>query len=313
MSAAELQQIKQRAKEVRAMISDREMHLRAHPSDFSSKLALTSLRSHLEDLTRQIIILEAGTERKLVDFRLIGNQVTDGTITLGLLAKLAGPLADVLHSAAYRLRYQKTDKPAAKDHIQKILDLRLAGLGEGSTRLYVTGNVTPDLAGQSLFDATMRQLFALLNAGPDDFFDAVHAMGPEAARAAENLLRAMESEEIAAELTWTSTDSEVFQWEGRTDRIVQLRSLLEQTEERQTEIEELRGSISLLSDTARMEIRQDGTTRPTRIRYRKDQLPLIAGLTVGQRVALEVEHTSFLDKSEQRVIDQYRLVDITQR
>lgn len=313
MSTAELQQIRRRAQDVRTMISDKEAHLRTKPSDFAIKLTLSSLRTHLEDLTRQLILLEAGTERKLVELRLIGNQVTDGTIAIGLLAKLAGPLADVLHSTAYRLRYQNTDKPNAKDHIQKLMDVRLAGLGEGSTRLYLTGNVTPDLAGDSLFDTAMRQFFALLNAGLEDFFEAVHAMGPEAARAAENLLRAMESEEVSAELTWTSPDSQIYQWEGRSDRIVQLRSLLEQTEERQTEIIELRGSISLLSDTARMEIRQDGQSRATRIRYRKDQLHLIAGLTVGQRVVLEVEHTSFLDKSEQRVVDQYRLVQMLSR
>jgi hypothetical protein len=83
--------------------------------------------------------------------------------------------------------------------------------------------------------------------------------------------------------------------------------MLEQTEERQTEVVQLRGAISLLSDTARMHIREDGKSKATKVRYRKDQLPLIADLTVGQRVILEVERSSFYDKAEQRSIEQIRL------
>jgi hypothetical protein len=89
--------------------------------------------------------------------------------------------------------------------------------------------------------------------------------------------------------------------------------MLEQTEERQTETLEIQGAISLLSDTTRLEIREDGKTKATKIRYRKDQLPLIADLTVGQRVVLEVEKTSFYDKSEQRLIEQFRLGGISSR
>jgi hypothetical protein len=310
MSATELQQVKQRVVEVRALLHDREEALRQNPNDFGKELALSSLRSHLEDLNRQVILLEAQETRELINFRLIGNQVSDGTITLGLLAKLAGPLAEVLHASAYRLRYNDEDKPEARNHIQKLLDLRLAGLGEGSTRLYLTGNATPDLAGQSLLEDAMKQLFALLNADQEGFFDALHAMGPRAARAAESLLKAMESEEVAAELSWTTPAQQSFVWEGRTDRITMLRSLLEQTEERQTEIVELRGIISLLSDTLRLEIREDGRTKPTKIRYRKEQASLIAGLTVSQRVVVEVEKTSFFNKSEQRTIEHYRLGNI---
>lgn len=310
MSSTELQQIRQRMKDVRELIVDREHALRQHPGDFGGKLALSSLRSHMEDLNRQALLLEAGEARELIDFRLIGNQVTDGTITLSLLAKLAGPLADVLTAAACRFRYKDEDKPGAREQVQRMLDLRLAALGEGSTRLYLTGNATPDLAGQSLLEESMKQLFALLNADQEGFFDSVHAMGPRAARAAEALLKAMESEDVAAELTWTAPSAQSYHWEGRTDRITQLRAMLEQTEERQTEVIELRGAISLLSDTTRLEIREDSKSRATKIRYRKDQLPMIADLTVGQRVVVEAEKTSFFDKSEQKLIEQYRLSKI---
>jgi len=313
MSADELQLLKLRAQDVRALIVEREHALHANPNNFAARLTLFSLRSHLDDLNRQVILLEAEEVRGLIDLRLVGNQVTNGTIRLGLLAKLAAPLADVLTATAHRLRYRDDDKPGSWDQISGLLDLRLASLGSGSTRLYLTGNAALDLTGQSVFDASMKQLFALLNADQESFFESVHAMGPRAARAAETLLKAMETEDVAAELTWTSQSEQPYYWEGRTDRITQLRALLEQTEERQTESLELQGAISLLSDTTRLEIREDGKTKATKIRYRKDQLPLIADLTVGQRIVLEVEKTSFYDKSEQRLIEQFRLKDISNR
>lgn len=310
MSADELQLIRQRAQDIRALIVDREQTLHATALDFRTNLALSSLRSHLDDLNRQALLLEAEEDRGLIDFRLIGNQVNNGTIRLGLIAKLAAPLADVLTSAAHRFRYRDDDKPGSWDQVSQMLDLRLAALGSGSTRLYLTGNTTLDLTGQSLFDASMKQLFALLNADQEGFFDSVHAMGPRAARAAETLLKTMEAEEVAAELSWTSLNAQPYYWEGRTDRITQLRALLEQTEERQTEHLELRGTISLVSDTTRLEIREDGKSKATKIRYRKDMFPLIGDLTVGQRVVLAVEKTSFYDKSEQRLIEQFRLTDV---
>lgn len=307
MSANELQNVKLRAQEVGGMIAERERSLNAAPDDFGSKLTLSSLRAHLDDLNRQAILLEAEEVRALVDLRLIGSQVSNGTIRLGLIAKIAAPLADVLTAAAHRYRYRDDDKPATWDRVSAMLDLRLAALGAGSTRLYITGNAAEDLTGHSLFDASMRQLFDLLNADQESFFDSVHEMGPRASRAAETLLKAMEAENVSAELSWTSAGAKAYYWEGRSDRITQLRAMLEQTEERQTELVQLQGAVSLVSDTMRMHIREDGKSKATKIRYRKEQLPLIADLTVGQRVILEVERTSFYDKAEQRLIEQFSL------
>jgi hypothetical protein len=310
MSTDELQIIKERAKDVGAMIAERKQRLAEIPNDLGIKLTLSSLQAHLNDLNRQALLLQAEEERALVDLRLIGSQVTNGTIRLGLIAKIAAPLAEVLTAAAHKARYQDDDKPASWAMVSSMLDLRLAGLGAGSTRLYLTGNAAEDLTGHSLFDASMRQLFALLNADQESFFESVHEMGPRASRAAETLLKVMEAEEVSAELNWTSVAAKAYHWEGRTDRITRLRAMLEQTEERQTEVVQLRGAISMVSDTTRMHIREDGKSKVTKIKYRRDQLPLIADLTVGQRVVLEVERTSFYDKGEQRLIERFRLGDV---
>jgi hypothetical protein len=310
MNADELQNIKQRAKEVSGMISERERRLDEKPNDLGIKLTLSSLRAHLNDLDRQALLMQAEEERALVDLRLIGNQVTNGTIRLALIAKIAAPLAEVLTAAAHKARYQDDEKPGSWAMVSSMLDLRLAGLSAGSTRLYLTGNAAEDLTGHSLFDASMRQLFALLNADQESFFESVHEMGPRASRAAETLLKVMEAEEVSAELNWTSVSAQAYHWEGRTDRITQLRAMLEQTEERQTEVVRLRGAISMVSDTTRIHIREDGKTKVTKIKYRRDQLPLIADLTVGRRVVLEVERTSFYDKGEQRLIERFSLGDV---
>lgn len=310
MNANELKNVRRRAQEVGGMIAEREQSLFQNPNDLGIKLTLSSLRAHLADLNRQALLLEAEEEHSLLDLRLIGNQVTDGTIRLGLIAKIAAPLAEVLTSVAHRHRYRDDDKPATWAMVSSMLDLRLAGLGAGSTRLYITGNSSDDLTGHSLFDSSMRQLFELLNADHESFFESVHEIGPRASRAAETLLKAMEAEDISAELNWTSATSQAYYWEGRTDRITQLRALLEQTEERQTEVVQLRGAISMVSDTTRIHIREEGKTGVTKIKYRRKQLPLIADLTVGQRVVLEVERTSFYNKAEQRQIETFSLGNV---
>lgn len=65
MSANELQKVRRRADEVGKMIAERERSLQTDPHDFGSRLTLSSLRAHLDDLNRQAISLQAEEVRAL--------------------------------------------------------------------------------------------------------------------------------------------------------------------------------------------------------------------------------------------------------
>ena len=59
MIVDELKNLGARVEKVRQLISEHELALAADPSDLGSKLSLSSLRSHLDDLILQTRLLEA--------------------------------------------------------------------------------------------------------------------------------------------------------------------------------------------------------------------------------------------------------------
>ncbi|MEH6652008.1 MAG: hypothetical protein V7707_18455 [Motiliproteus sp.] len=54
-------------------------------SNFSLELSINSLKAHVEDLSFQLKTAKEQREKEVVELRLIGNEVDNGTVPLGKL------------------------------------------------------------------------------------------------------------------------------------------------------------------------------------------------------------------------------------
>ncbi len=243
-----------------------------------------------------------------MELRFVGQHMDRGAIPLRFLAKIADPLHKLLSASAYHIRHGKDFSHGLPASWNSILDLRLAAIGYGSTRLFLTGNVTPDLAGDSALQDGLNEIFNLLNAKSEDLFYSIHRIGPAAARGLTDFLIEVEKEQTAAEFSWTAPDDAQKRWEGRLDEIIRLRAILESTTETATTInEQLVGIVTLLSDTGRVDIVPDGSSAKIRITYPKSCHEWVAGVSLHQRIHVDVEKTTCFDRTSETEKSTYSL------
>lgn len=300
--------IEQQIETVSGFLAEDEGKLREQPDSFALRLVVRNKRQHLDTLHHELMVAQAERDREVMELRLLSPALERGAIPLRLLGKLAEPLHKFIAATAYRLRHGQDAARGIPAAWANQLDLRLARLSHGSTRMILTGNVHPDMAGDSALQEGLDAAFRLLNSGPAEFFDALHAMGPAAARGLGEFLHEMERENIAAEFGWIGPDNQARRWDGRLDEIVRLRATLEDADQHAlVSMETLSGSITLLAATGRIEIVPDGEMRKIRVTYPKGDQTMVAGVTLHERVTITVEKTSWPDPASGETISRYQL------
>lgn len=274
---------------------------REHSDSFARQLVAKNRRQRLDALRHELMLAQAERGKEIMELRLISPALERGAIPLRLLARLAEPLHKLLAASAFRNKYGTNFKRISA-WFSESLDLRLASVSHGSTRLLLTGNVTPDLIGDSPLQAALETVFRLLNAERDEFFDALHELGPAAAKGLSAVLEEMEKGHIAAEFSWAGPDDRLRRWDGGLNEIARLRSALNSADSAlETSIETLTGTVTLLSVSGRIEIMPEGSSVKLRIKYPKANQRLVAGVTLNQSVRVTVEKTSWPDPANEEV------------
>jgi len=263
-----------------------------------------SWEDRLQELQRALEIEQARRRKEIFELRLAGQKVLNTSMPLHLVAKLAEPLNKLVLYASYKLRHQHDAHHVPREWADMI-DLRLAGLAHGSSRMILTANVAPDLAGDSPVQDALSALFEILNAPTSDFIEKLHNIGIRAGKSLAALIEAMEGESLACEFSWDSPDGKHYHWSATVPQMATLRVALEAVEEPAEQQVELSGEVALLAATGRIELRtQEGTAR---IRFDRRHPELIADLRIGQSVTLCVTETTYIDPVSGNVIKKYNL------
>jgi hypothetical protein len=279
---------------------------RATPNDFFLQIAAKNQSQFAQSVKHRLAIEEAEEAGELVDLRVIGPRA-NGSISLDWFIAAMEPLSKAWKLAAHRLRYGNEAERGVGQDVVSALNLKLAGLGYGSTRIFVTGNALPDLTGESLLQATLTQTFRLLNSHQDDFYDAVDAIGGKSAHQLSEFMRVLDGAGLAAQFTWQSPRGRQF-WEGSPDEITRIRSLLDTIREPEKYEEVLVGSVASITDTGRLDIRTDDGKISIRFPLRlTDQ---VQRLTITSIARVKVETAKYWDSVERKDIYKRQLISV---
>lgn len=265
--------------------------------------------AHVQELSKEQTFAESQERLEVVEFRLFGGLVNTGSIPLRTLSNIAGPFYEWISAAAHHLRYGDDEKPIGTD-IDQALDLRLAGIGLGSTRLFFTGNTSGDLTGERLLVKTLHNLFALLNSDHEVFYDALHNIGHKSASKLSDLIKALSMEGLSVNLSWGESSNHVVTWDGKRDEIGRIAQLLSVVSEATHEDVEMRGHIVLLSETGRIQIRDPDFGTKYSIKYASEQYQLVKKLRLGMFAELKVRMTQFRHPATHKTIEKYLLIDV---
>lgn len=270
------------------------------PSDFFLQLAAKNQWSAAEAVQHEALIEDAYEAGELVDLRLLGPRA-NGSISLDWFLKAMAPLSRSWKLAACRLRYGNDAARNIGDDITNALNLKLAGIGYGSTRIYVTGNAVPDLTGESLLQATLAQVFSLLNANVDDFYDAVDAVGGRSAHQLGEFMKELDNGGLAAQFTWQSPRGKLM-WDGRPNEITRIRSLLDTIREPERYEELITGRVAGITDTGKLELRTDDGK--IAIRFPLNLTEMVQRLTITSLATVRVSTARYWDSVQKK--DSYK-------
>jgi hypothetical protein len=204
-----------------------------------------------------------------------------GTISLTVLARLAGNLASAIQSAAQKLKDGQRLRGKIPDEIIKTLDLRLAGIKSGSTLLYITGNLSSDLFGHSLIEETLENTFKLLEANTADLLiEGVANIGIRSAGGISSFLKGIANSDYDLELSWDSPTGKAFSWSRNRDEILSFANSLDKIKIAEPEQMIVVGKLITASLKGFFEI-QDIKGRSFRGNYPSNIIEKMEGLHMG--------------------------------
>ncbi|PZQ37623.1 MAG: hypothetical protein DI560_20515 [Pseudomonas putida] len=292
--------------QVASLITEDEKRLAAEPNRFSLQVSLRSWKAHQEDLRQELRQAKAALQNEVIQLRLSGRRM-DGSIPLKLLSKVSYGVNRALSYAAYHLRHGRDPGRGIPETLAQELDLRLSGLALGSTRLVFAGNVAPDMAGDSILEGALEQIFEVLKEPSEDRIrDLVETIGISATKALSDMLGELEAQELSAELLWPAPNAKVYRWGGSLEAVRLAHKKLSKHEIREPEPVSLFGEVADLKENGALYIRSGNSK--LKISYNRQQYHHIQKYTLGMPVSLKVlKHVRFEPLSDREIVT-YKLV-----
>lgn len=281
--------------------------LEANPQDRMAQLLSANREQAIADLLAEQRLEEARKQGELIELRLHGPRVDRGAISLDAFLKVAAPLMKAMRAIAERQRYGTA---VLSNKFKRLtadsLNIKLAGIGVGSTRLMLTGDGIADTAGESLLHLTLTRMLGLLNAPNDGFFEAVDTVGVKAARSLGDFAGAIYGAGMAAEITWPFGEKPLH-WDGCSDELLRIKTLL-QSMDAPTEVEmELIGEVAGILDTGRLLLRVPDLGKVT-VRYALGQTHMAQQLVIKKQAQLRVLATTYWDPVRVAEVSKYHLL-----
>lgn len=293
---------------VRMMSERDESNLASSNTPLIDKIFFSSSEKRRLDLEKKLHRAKSERAHELISLRLIGTQLT-GSISLKSLVRIVEPLNSLLEHSSWRFWDKEGKKEKLDDHFSRLIDLRLAGIENGSTELIILGNTSPDLTGYSALEEGLRNVFKLLSSSNYEFTNHVHDIGLPACRALSKLMEVMEKQNIAVEFSWPGPEKE-YVWDGRPAEITRIKAILSDIGEPNITTETFKGTVQVLSVRNKIEIYSSDTKEKIIANYHRSLSDEINELHLGDQREFVVERTVYPFHVAQQKRDAFTLKSI---
>ncbi len=296
------------------VISDSYKAILAKESDnFAYGLSLITINSHINDLYAQLRREKEAREKEVIQLRLLGEIVNYGTIPLAMLGDVIRDISDSILCASYRIKKGINSKGNIPKYIIDTLDLRFAGIGSGSTRIFLTAKNSPDIFGQSLTEKSLQGIFDILTfKNQDELIESVSNIGSRSTYKINTFLKKLNKSGLEVEISWNSPSFNLLKWEGNNDNILFLLNSLENLHENKPEYIDYCGELIMGSLKSKFEILDE-----VGISYLgnfPDELKEdIKNLHLGDRVTGIIEKNVILNRTTGREKINYTLLKIQKK
>jgi hypothetical protein len=282
-----IEAIERRLETASQLLNQRRASCEAAPEDFAARLTVASLESHVRDLQTQLREAKRARSVEVVQIRLSGKRADDGRLPLPILSAISDSFTAAISAASQKIKNGRVVQRISAAMID-FVDLRLADVTSGSTRLFITGETAPDLFGNSLLEDSLEYAFALLNAENDDILSArVSEIGVRSAKAWRDLLDTVANAGLEMDLEWETPAHAVRRWSGTPESTTRLREALGAFSVVETEHFTARATVVALSLRGRFELNASG--RILSGTFALDLTSRVMGIGLGDQVVAVLE------------------------
>lgn len=290
----EIKKIQDNIDTIAKMQSQYESLLLEQPNNISHELTIQTFKSQISELEKELQFEKAKRNKEIVEIRLIG-KLANGTIPLEILAKLSDGFSGAILNASFFIQYGNKKNKVREKEVHDIVDLRLAGIGSGSTRLFVTANNAPDLFGRSLAEESLNHSFNLLQSQSQlELTQSAAKIGKEGVKKLHKFITSISTSNLEVDLNWTSPTNEKLEWKGTKDVLNRVAQSLNNIQMNEPEIISFSGELVAISLRNTFEIKTN-EKKTIKGNYPNNLLDEIKKLTIGANYSGELEKKTIIN------------------
>lgn len=291
------------------MLVQYEALLAQDVTNFSNQLSVNSFKAQISELERELQFEKAKRNKEIVEIRLIGRNA-DGTLPLEILAKLADGFSGAIINASNFIQFGNKKSKSNSEFISNAVDLRLAGIATGSTRLFVTAKNSPDLFGKSLSEESLNHSFNLLQSNtPEELTESASKIGKESVKKLNKFITTISNADLEVDLNWTTPTNEKMEWKGDKATLLKVAQSLSNIVMSEPEKIAFKGKLVGISLRGTFEIKTDDN-KNIKGTYSKDLLETAKTLTIDSNYSGDFEKKVIINSATGSEQTFYSLISI---
>lgn len=286
-----------------------EAKLASEPSSFAYQMSLESLEKHVRELRQELFQLKKKREKEIIELRLIGGETEQATIPLEILGKIATRLSEVIYSAAFfsKTHSESTYIPA---DLKSVLNLRFVGTAPGSVRIFLTGNLVPNLFGDSLLENCLQNTLDLLfSNNADEIAYHLSKLGKNSGRKIRGLLKTFLESDLEVEIRWDTPTGQPLFWKGEKDKIQVLKETLDKITFKPAVRINVHAKLVMVNLRGQFEMKEE-KGRAYKGHFPMEILGQIQACTIGKDVVAEIEKTEIVNEASNDIKTSFTLISI---
>lgn len=280
-------------------------------NNFAIKLTVDNIKRQIEELQHELYHENLRREKEIVQLRFIGKVAKFGTFPLHLVGGLTDSFSNAVFNTSKFRQFGKKGGKKIDTIVSNTINLKLEGIGKGSTIFYLSANTSPDLFGNSIIQSSLDNIFTLVSSETSEqLIDNISYVGANSIKYYSDFFKKLNKDDLELELKWHTPTESIKEWYGTKDKILTLYNTLNSIKLSEPEEIDFTGEIIALSAKGKFEIHSYDKERFFGS-FSNELMESIKQLHIGQSCKGVMLKTTIFNAATNKEKHEYSLKNIT--
>lgn len=308
---ASIKKITDNIEQLGKLLTDSFSVLDKDKNNFAVKLTVDNIKNQIEELQHELYNENLRREKEIVQLRFIGKVAKFGTFPLHLVGGLTDSFSNAVFNTSKFRQFGKKGGKKIDTIVSNTINLKLEGIGKGSTIFYLSANTSPDLFGNSIIQSSLDNIFTLISSETSEqLIDNISYVGANSIKYYSDFFKELNKDDLELELKWHTPTESIKEWYGTKDKILTLYNTLNSIKLSEPEEIDFTGEIVALSAKGKFEILSYDKERFFGS-FSNELMESIKQLHIGQSCKGVMLKTTIFNAATNKEKYEYSLKDIT--